>query len=160
MTSTTTNDVPQSVAPSIAFEIPIKKVSSCVLSFIVIVFSSTLSRTQTNITCLFKSQELSNSPPVQKRLVAQAHSPRKEVSLDDINKKLSLANKRKEDYLADEVIAKASNRIAQVNQVSEKSKEKTKLLEQQITSKLANAEAKRNDTTATWVSRYIVCVVE
>ena len=84
-------------------------------------------------------------------MAAQAHSPRKEVSLDDINKKLSLANKRKEDYLADEVIAKASNRIAQVNQVSEKSKEKTKLLEQQITSKLANAEAKRNDTTATWV---------
>ena len=104
------------------------------------------------------SQELTDSPPVQKRLVAQAHSPRKEVSLDDINKKLSLANKRKEDYLADEVIAKASNRIAQVNQVSEKSKEKTKLLEQQITSKLANAEAKRNDTTATWVScRVVLC---
>jgi len=94
-------------------------------------------------------------------LAAQAHSPRKEVSLDDINKKLSLANKRKEDYLADEVIAKASNRIAQVNQVSEKSKEKTKLLEQQITSKLANAEAKRNDTTATWVSCiFLSCVVE
>ena len=94
-------------------------------------------------------------------MAAQAHSPRKEVSLDDINKKISLANKRKEDYLADEVIAKASNRIAQVNQVSEKSKEKTKLLEQQITSKLANAEAKRNDTTATWVSsRVVSCVVD
>ena len=106
-------------------------------------------------------QELNDSPPVQKRLAAQAHNPRKEVSLDDINKKLSLANKRKEDYLADEVIAKASNRIAQVNQVSEKSKQKTKLLEQQITSKLANAEAKRNDTTATWVSLCVVsCVVD
>ena len=133
---------------------------SFVMLLLLISFSHLILTQLQSISLLYSTlQELTDSPPVQKRLAAQAHSPRKEVSLDDINKKISLANKRKEDYLADEVIAKASNRIAQVNQVSKKSKQKTKLLEQQITSKLANAEAKRNDTTATWVSLLLSCLL-
>ena len=105
-----------------------------------------------------KEQQLNvndSSPPVQKRLAAQAHSPRKEISLDDINTKLEQANKRKEENLAS-ATSKTVAHNARVEQVYEQSKEKEthkiKALEEHITSKLDNAEAKRDDTKSSWVS--------
>ena len=97
----------------------------------------------------------SSYPPVQKRLAAQAHSPRKDISLDDINTKLDQANKRKEENLAS-ATSKTVAHNARVEQVYEQSKEqathKINALEEHITSKLDNAEAKRDDTKSSWVS--------
>ena len=87
--------------------------------------------------------------------MAQTHSPRKEISLDDINTKLDQANKRKEENLASST-SKTVAHNARVEQIYEQSKEKEsdkiKALEEHITSKLDNAESKRDDTKSSWVS--------
>ena len=75
--------------------------------------------------------------------------------MDDINTKLDQANKRKEENLAS-ATSKTVAHNARVEQVYEQSKEqathKIKALEEHITSKLDNAEAKRDDTKSSWVS--------
>lgn len=75
--------------------------------------------------------------------------------MDDINTKLEQANKRKEENLAS-ATSKTVAHNARVEQVYEQSKEKEthkiNALEEHITSKLDNAEAKRDDTKSSWVS--------
>ena len=66
-----------------------------------------------------------------------------------------MANQRKDAYIAAE-IAKAANHNAQVEKVISDQTEKTKALEKQISSKLGNAEAKRDGIQSSWVS--VMCV--
>mmetsp|Transcript_10088 Transcript_10088/g.22525 ORF Transcript_10088/g.22525 Transcript_10088/m.22525 type:complete len:601 (+) Transcript_10088:54-1856(+) len=118
--------VPQSVTPSVAFEIPVDK------------------------------KELNGSSPstIQKRLAAQANSPRREINLEDINKKLSEASKRKD---ASVLNAKTASHNAKVEKAYEKSKEeetdKIKALEEHISSKLSNAENKRDNLMTSLVQK-------
>ena len=91
---------------------------------------------------------------VQKRLEELATTPRKEFSLEDLNKKLDEANKRKQEHLDS---SKAVLHNAKLQTVYEKTKEeeieKIKALEEQISSKLANAEAVKDDRTTSWVKK-------
>jgi hypothetical protein len=91
---------------------------------------------------------------VQKRLEELATTPRKEFSLEDLNKKLDEANKRKQENLDS---SKAVLHNAKLQTVYEKTKEeeseKIKALEEQICSKLANAEAVKDDRTTSWVKK-------
>lgn len=91
---------------------------------------------------------------IQKKLEELATTPRKEFSLDDINKKLDEANKRKQDNL---VSSKAVTHNAKLLTVYEKTKEeeteKIKALEEHISSKLANAEALKDDKTKSWMKK-------
>ena len=154
---------PQSVAPpSVAFEIQVKKVRFFFHSCHCFLSSTFISQLLRLVYSFSQQEQLLNvndsSPPVQKRLAAQAHSPRKDISLDDINTKLEQANKRKEENLAS-VTSKTVAHNARVEQVYEQSKEKEthkiKALEEHITSKLDNAEAKRDDTKSSWVSEFV-----
>lgn len=91
---------------------------------------------------------------IQTKLEELATTPRKEFSLNDINKKLDEANKRKQDNL---VSSKAVAHNAKLLTVYEKTKEeeaeKIKALEEQISSKLANAEALKDDKTKSWMKK-------
>jgi len=91
---------------------------------------------------------------IQKKLEELATTPRKEFSLNDINKKLDEANKRKQDNL---VSSKAVTHNAKLLTVYEKTKEeeteKIKALEEHISSKLANAEALKDDKTKSWMKK-------
>jgi len=96
-----------------------------------------------------------SSPTVQKRLVAQANSPRREFSLADVNKKLDEASKRKDAINAVKVKTASHNADAKkVFEESVKSDEaRNEELERHIRSKLGNAEAKRDGLKNTWVKR-------
>ncbi len=91
---------------------------------------------------------------IQKKLEELATTPRKEISLEDINKKLDEANKRKQENL---VSSKAVTHNAKLLTVYEKTKEeeteKAKALEKYITSKLSKAEALKDDRTISWVKK-------
>lgn len=91
---------------------------------------------------------------IQKKLEELATTPRKETSLEDINKKLDEASKRKQDCL---VSSKAATHNAKLLTVYEKTKEeeieKAKALDEHITSKLAKAEALKDDRTMSWVKK-------
>eukprot|EP00579_Thalassiosira_antarctica_P014290 CAMPEP_0201936416 /NCGR_PEP_ID=MMETSP0903-20130614/37451_1 /ASSEMBLY_ACC=CAM_ASM_000552 /TAXON_ID=420261 /ORGANISM="Thalassiosira antarctica, Strain CCMP982" /LENGTH=598 /DNA_ID=CAMNT_0048477103 /DNA_START=27 /DNA_END=1823 /DNA_ORIENTATION=+ len=119
-----TASVPQSITPSVAFEIPIEK------------------------------KEHNGTSPLQKRLVAQANSPRRDANLADLNKKLSEASKRKE---AIAVKTKTVSHNAEVKKVYEESIKREangiEELEKHISSKLSKAEAKRQGQTTSWARR-------
>ncbi len=91
---------------------------------------------------------------IQKKLEDLATTPRKETSLEDINKKLDEASKRKQENL---VSSKAVTHNAKLLTVYEKTKEeeteKAKALEEHITSKLAKAEALKDDRTISWLKK-------
>ena len=82
--------------------------------------------------------------------------------MDDINTKLDQASKRKEESLAS-ATSKTVAHNARVGQVYEQSKEKEshnmKALEEHITSKLDNAESKRDETKSSWVSDVLLWCV-
>lgn len=120
-------EIPASInIPSVAFEIPIEK------------------------------KEISCPPTVQIRLAGQLDSPRKETSLDDINKKLSDANKRKQESL-DFDVSKVATHNAKVYSIFEKAKEqeneKARSLEERITSKLSDAESRKDSMKTSWIER-------
>lgn len=91
---------------------------------------------------------------IQKKLEELATTPRKGTSLEDINKKLDEASKRKQDSLGS---SKAATHNAKLLTVYEKTKEeeieKAKALDEHITSKLAKAEAIKGDRTMSWVKK-------
>ncbi len=126
MTSQMASPIPQSVVPSVAFEIPLEKKSNSV-----------------------------DSPRIQKRLEELAHSPRKQVSLDDITKRISEASRRRED-MAKDTKTKTSNYNAAVKKVYEKAVERNEAqaesLEKKLNDKLTNADAKRTERRS-WVQK-------
>ena len=102
-------------------------------------------------------QEINSFPStVQLRLAGQLDSPRKETSLEDISKRLSEASKRKQENL-DSDISKVASHNAKAHTIFEKAKEqeteKATALEECISSKLSNAEARKDSITTSWVQR-------
>jgi len=76
--------------------------------------------------------------------------------LEDISKRLSEASKRKQENL-DSDISKVASHNAKAHTIFEKAKEqeteKAKALEECISSKLSNAEARKDSITTSWVQR-------
>lgn len=118
--------VPQAVEQSVAFEIPLPK------------------------------KDLSDSPPVQKRLAEYANSPRKQPSLNDISKKLTEASKRRDDIMND-TKSKTSSHNAEVKKIHKKSiKRNDEVLEsreKKLNSKLGAAGVKREEDRLSWVRK-------
>lgn len=147
---------------SVAFEIPIeKKVSSNLL------YSAAPSRARKslsfgspNVEAVFaplrSSKESTIPSSIQMRLAGLADSPRNAFSLEDINRRIDEANKRKQEIL-DTDISKVAAHNAKAQAIFEKAKEqeteKLNSLEARINSKLSNAEAKKNEATTSWVQK-------
>jgi hypothetical protein len=76
--------------------------------------------------------------------------------LDDINKRLSEASKRKQGNV-DSDVSKLASHNAKVNTIFEKAKEqeteKAKALEECISAKLSNAEAMKDSITTSWIQK-------
>ena len=90
------------------------------------------------------------------RLAGQVDSPRNVIRLEDITKKLDDASKRKKVVL-EEDLTKVAAHNAKAHAIFEKAKEqeseKLNALEASISSKLSNAEAKKNEITTSWVQK-------
>ena len=117
--------VPQSVAPSVAFDIPLeRKVCN------------------------------PDSPPVQKRMEENATSPRKSFSLHDLMKKLSAANQRRENVAAKSKAPAHNADVKRVLEASVKGDVETLVkLESRINSKLDGANARREEIVKTSIDK-------
>jgi hypothetical protein len=112
-------ELPQSIPPSIAFEVPLEK------------------------------KETKDSPPVQKRLEEAAATPRKSFSIQDIVRKLSEAGKRKDNASsATKSKLKSHNDAVKSNVESVAAQATAAELESRIVSKIETANTRRQDMIA------------
>jgi hypothetical protein len=117
-------ELPQSIPPSIAFEIPLEK------------------------------KETKDSPPVQKRLEEAATTPRKSFSLHDIMRKLTDAGKRKEKVSsATKSKLKSHHAAVKSNVESFAANSAAAELESQFVSKIDTASTRREDIVAKKVEK-------
>lgn len=148
---------PPKTAQNLAFEIPIEKKNGSSPNIQVFVeVSSSCAPLSVVVRTVCSCRILLCCFLPQKRLAAQANSPRKEVSLADLNKKLSEASERKE-AIAISANARTASHNAEVRRIREESiKLKAKahqIQAQRIDSKLSNAEANRDGIKNTWARR-------